>query len=327
MTSRPEESSGSWIHTTVEEASAADCSGPFSRGEYAQLTGGDRATVTFRLSELGPAVVGEGVVDTDIRGACDELHDGYQVNLPLTGSFTANHRDAEVLATPDLAAVYHPDGDIALSRWTANSRLVYVKLARAAVDNALESMLGRPAATGLRLRPSLDVRTGPGKQWAALLAAANHHAHDGGLFGHPVVTAPYVESLLNGFLLATTHQYSAELHEVGAPALPKAVRIAIELIEADPTAPLTVAHLAARAYVSVRALQLGFVRHTGLTPMAYVRNTRLRRVHEALLAADPGENRVQTIAAAWGFSHLGRFAALYRQKYGCPPSQTLNAVR
>ncbi|MFC0540053.1 helix-turn-helix transcriptional regulator [Kutzneria chonburiensis] len=319
--------SNRWIRTTVEEASAADCSGPFSRGEYAQIAGGDQATVTFRLSELGQAVVGEGVVDTDIRGACDELRDGYQVNLPLTGSFVASHRDAEVTATPGLAAVYHPEGDIALRRWTANCRLVYVKLARTAVDNALESMLGRPVATGLRLRPSLDVGTGPGKQWAALLSAANQHAHDGGLFGHPVVTAPYVESLLTGFLLATSHQHSAELHQVAAPALPKAVRIAIDIIEADPKAPLTVAHLAARAYVSVRALQLGFVRHTGLTPMSYLRTTRLRRVHEALLAADPADNRVQTIAAAWGFSHQGRFAALYRQKYGCSPSHTLNSAR
>lgn len=142
-----------------------------------------------------------------------------------------------------------------------------------------------------------------------------------------MVTAPFVESLLNGFLLVTTHQYSEELHDAVAPTLPKAVRVAIEIIEADPKAPLTVVFLASRAYVSVRALQVGFLRHTGLTPMSYLRNTRLRRVHDELLAADPGVNRVQTIAAMWGFHHLGRFAALYKQKYGCTPSRTLNSVR
>jgi transcriptional regulator GlxA family with amidase domain len=98
-------------------------------------------------------------------------------------------------------------------------------------------------------------------------------------------------------------------------------------MEADPKAPLTVAFLAAQAHVSVRALQAGFLQHTGLTPMTYLRNTRLRRAHEAFLTADPGVDQVQTIATMWGFNHLGRFAALYKQKYGRTPSSTLNSAR
>jgi AraC-like DNA-binding protein len=32
---------------------------------------------------------------------------------------------------------------------------------------------------------------------------------------------------------------------------------------------------------------------------------------------------VAEVAARWGFSHLGRFAAAYRKRYGESPSHTL----
>jgi AraC-like DNA-binding protein len=55
-----------------------------------------------------------------------------------------------------------------------------------------------------------------------------------------------------------------------------------------PGAPVhTVAELARLADVSVRALQAIFHRHTGLAPMAYLRDLRLDRAHEDLLRARP----------------------------------------
>jgi AraC-like DNA-binding protein len=33
------------------------------------------------------------------------------------------------------------------------------------------------------------------------------------------------------------------------------------------------------------------------------------------------------VALRWGFTHYGRFAAQYRQRFGCSPSQTLRGLR
>ena len=63
-----------------------------------------------------------------------------------------------------------------------------------------------------------------------------------------------------------------------------------------------------------------------MSPMAYVQEVRLQRVHRQLRAAAPGTTTVTDVAHAWGFVHLGRFARRYRERFGESPSQTLRAA-
>ena len=89
-------------------------------------------------------------------------------------------------------------------------------------------------------------------------------------------------------------------------------------MHAHPDHPHTTASLARMAGVGVRNLQAGFRNHVNMSPMAYLRQIRLCRVHDDLYSG-----RAATIADAahrWGFGHLGRFAADYRAKYGALPS-------
>jgi transcriptional regulator GlxA family with amidase domain len=112
------------------------------------------------------------------------------------------------------------------------------------------------------------------------------------------------------------------------PAVPShlsAIRLAIELIESCPELPLTTPVLAAWCNVSVRTLQYGFQRHMGISPMAYVREERLRRAHLDLRSADPCSTTVTEIAQRWGFTHQGRFSAAHKDRYGDTPAQVLRA--
>jgi AraC-like DNA-binding protein len=58
-----------------------------------------------------------------------------------------------------------------------------------------------------------------------------------------------------------------------------------------------------------------------LPPMHYLRDARLDKVHEALRRAEPEENVISI--SRWGFLHMGRFAAVYRKRFGEAPSETL----
>jgi AraC-like DNA-binding protein len=60
--------------------------------------------------------------------------------------------------------------------------------------------------------------------------------------------------------------------------------------------------------------------------MTYVRVVRLRRAHRDLRSADPSHNTIASIANRWGFTHLGRFVAVYKTMYGQTPLQTLRAA-
>jgi len=57
--------------------------------------------------------------------------------------------------------------------------------------------------------------------------------------------------------------------------------------------------------------------------MTYLREVRLRRAHDELLASPPSSTTVSAVASRWGIVHLGRFAAAYRAAFGESPSQTL----
>ncbi|HBC06370.1 MAG TPA: AraC family transcriptional regulator, partial [Rhodospirillaceae bacterium] len=61
----------------------------------------------------------------------------------------------------------------------------------------------------------------------------------------------------------------------------------------------------------------------GMSPMAYLRLVRLKRVHSALRNGGEDGATIAQIARAWGFGHMGRFAEIYRHQFGELPSETV----
>jgi AraC-like DNA-binding protein len=101
------------------------------------------------------------------------------------------------------------------------------------------------------------------------------------------------------------------------------IRAAVEHIHAHAHEPLTVSDIARAADLSVRGLQEAFQRALERSPMQYLREVRLRRSHEDLQRAVPGQASVAEVAARWGFTHMGRFSGEYLHRFGEYPKQTL----
>jgi transcriptional regulator GlxA family with amidase domain len=99
------------------------------------------------------------------------------------------------------------------------------------------------------------------------------------------------------------------------------VRRAVDYIESNLTAAVTLEDIVNAAGVSGRALFRHFRDAMGVSPMVYLRNARFARVRDALRRAH-GEERIVDIAALWGFDHMGRFAVEYRLRFGEKPSDT-----
>lgn len=64
-------------------------------------------------------------------------------------------------------------------------------------------------------------------------------------------------------------------------------------------------------------------RETGMTPYRFYQRCRLIRVRRRLVDCRCELPHISWYAADEGFSHLGRFAALYRQHFGELPSETV----
>lgn len=100
----------------------------------------------------------------------------------------------------------------------------------------------------------------------------------------------------------------------------------MDYIEANLAAPIGFADIAAASGIPGRTLSQHFRRFHDTTPMRWLRDARLDKVHEALRRAEPAESILQ-IAGNWGFGHMGRFAAAYRKRFGESPAETLRRRR
>lgn len=85
-------------------------------------------------------------------------------------------------------------------------------------------------------------------------------------------------------------------------------------------APVALADLANAAGVSARALNALCHQHHGVSPMDLLRNIRLDAARERLLTQ--AKANITDTAFEFGFGHLGRFSAYYRERFGELPKQT-----
>lgn len=140
----------------------------------------------------------------------------------------------------------------------------------------------------------------------------------------PLLSTQFESTFVGMLLSCQPNNYSEELSEdKGQSIAPSFVKRIEHYIEEHAHEPISVGDLAEYAGVSTRSLFSGFRRFRNTSPMHYLKEVRLRRVHDELLSAQPSSGTVTTIAFRWGFSHLGHFTTDYKRRFGETPSETL----
>jgi AraC-like DNA-binding protein len=248
------------------------------------LSDPDLFSSTQRGGRMGSVSIQDAVFDADTSIDCGEFCSTYRVFVVRSGRAAGVHRGLPAGGCAGTAAVYAPEGLSAL-QWDASTEILLFKMNRHAVEDALSD--------------------------------------PDGLVHQPLVGMPFVDSLVRGFLVAAEHSHRNALLGLDRRTTPRAIRTAIDVIEAEAQLPLTLSSIAARSQMSVRALQQGFKRHLGMSPMSYLREVRLRRAHQTLIESDPSVVTVASVAYDWGFTNLGRFAAAHAARYREPPAKTL----
>lgn len=83
----------------------------------------------------------------------------------------------------------------------------------------------------------------------------------------------------------------------------------------------SIAELASYVGISIRTLSEGFRRFRNCSPLSAVKEMRLEKLRELLV--EGSVQSVTDIALRFHFNHVGRFAAVYKARFGEFPSQTL----
>ena len=111
---------------------------------------------------------------------------------------------------------------------------------------------------------------------------------------------------------------------VAAPLRERALRRALEFIEANAARAPRISELRAASGASERTLRYAFQERFGMSPKAYLQAVRLNGVRRELRRRADGA-RITDAANRWGFWHIGQFAADYRRLFGRLPSETMGA--
>jgi AraC-like DNA-binding protein len=287
------------------------------------LTDPEEFVLTHRVARIGPIALAEVIVDSDLSMDRAEYCDAFRVVVLVSGSMECVHGGVSVRPGLGNAAVAAPGG-LSEARWGAGTRMLTLLMDRWAVDDALSDALGRQVTSQVDFTPVMTTTAAPTQNWMNMLALLSEQLfRPDSLLSQPLVGLPFVDSLVRGFLFAADHSLRGALTENEGLAAPRAIRAAVEIIEENAHLPLTLSSIAARSCVGVRSLQQGFQRHLGTSPMAYLREVRLRRAHQTLLESDPSTTTVTSVAHRWGFNHVGRFAAAHAGRYREMPVETL----
>lgn len=252
--------------------------------------------------------------------AIDSDHPGAMaVNIPLSGRLQSRIGRHEFDAGPGEATAFPADTPAHMPSWTTDLDVLGFRINADVLQRESERVFAR---RDIVVPPLIDLRTPAGEAWLRMARTTFDNARDCGgiLYQDPHVAASVASMLVTGLLLAAVPE------DPGHPGgmRPRPVRRVMTAIELDPSRAWSPADLAEIGGVSVRRLQQAFREYVGTTPFGYLHEVRLERVHEDLLHGR-GQS-VTDVAMRWGISHLGRFAAAYRTRYGELPSQTLAAA-
>lgn len=248
------------------------------------------------------------------------LDNFYLVQIPLAGRARDIMGGREFDCRPGMATVQNPDEPLEML-WDETCSKLVLRFDRARFERFAELQFGEVPRGGLRLAPSFALDRPEGTVFAGLLrgldAAGSHgwQAIPSRMLGH------WELCFMSALILMRREEASD-----AQPGTTCAVRRVRDYLEVNAKNPIALSDLGAVAGVPLRTLHHQFRRSLGLTPLQLLRDIRLDRVRAELLRGREGSS-VTAVALDWGFDHLGRFAACYKERFGESPRETLLRAR
>lgn len=237
------------------------------------------------------------------------------------GEVRLDSRDRTVTAGPHDVLTYPLSRPLTSRLSGVDATVLRVPAHRLAA--CLEEVTGAPASE-VHFLEFTPVSPQMRRYWNALTTlVAGALADDDSPLASPLLAEQMTRTVAVAALQTFPHRAFGEALGPSGCA-PATVRRAVAYLEEHAHEPVLLSDVAAAAATSARALQHGFRRYLGTSPLGYLRRVRLHRAHEDLLAADPAAgDTVAAVAVRWGFTPGGRFAATYRRAFGVLPGQTL----
>jgi len=250
--------------------------------------------------------------------------DFFVQGFPLRGGGSSVVNGSEALLSRNRGVVGGPGAEIRL-KYSSDFEHLILTIKPQALTKKLSSLIGRPIDPPFEILANADPDPAAAAAQHRLVEFATREFGRQGASLPPLVLAELEQALIVAYLCNNDHNYSHFLDGRPVAASSWQVRRVEEYIEHNWDQPVTIEALALVANASVRSLFYSFKKSRGLSPMAFVKQVRIRHAKAMLMSADPATN-VTVVALACGFSNLGHFAKYYYGAFGERPSDTLRAA-
>jgi AraC-like DNA-binding protein len=251
----------------------------------------------------------------------------FLVQLPLAGAARVRTASRDIESGPGLTASLLSPTVATRMTW-ANCAQLILFIERRLLEQRGAALAGK-AVRAIEFDPVIDLQTPAAQALQAQMHGLVSLAE--GVGGRrslsPVAAADWREALLNSLLTGQRHGLSEAIRtfQGQVETLPRVLRRARDCLQAHATEPLDLAQLADAAGIGIRALQIGFQRHFGMSISEMLLDIRLAHLNSRLKTAPP-DARIIDVAFDLGFTHLGRMAGAYRAKFGETPLVTLRRL-
>jgi AraC-like DNA-binding protein len=259
---------------------------------------------------------GETIIDPDVMESFS------LIQIPIRGREFIECDGKRVLFEADQGVVLNAHARTRIQHMGGTEKII-IRVDNDVVRRQCQQHLGRTLQKDVEFKMEMALDTPDGRSLIQMLAWMCDVLSN--MDKLPPLLGTQLETTFVGVLLGCQpNNYSAELWEdKGHSLAPSFVKRVEQYIEEHAHEPISVGDLAEYAGVSSRSLFSGFRRFRNISPMHYLKEVRLRRVHDELLQAQASSGTVTAVAFRWGFSHLGHFTTDYKRRFGETPSETL----
>jgi AraC-like DNA-binding protein len=259
----------------------------------------------------------------EVSVAPGQFSDFFLLQIPVAGEAEICTADTSIQLSPAQAALIPPDLPLLLN-WDSHCTQLIVKIP-ASLLHGLHCD-GRESSQLSKAIVPIDLRSHTGR---AVVELVSYLAHSAAAYGAAPVPSRLAASAQTLFAEQMVEILSADAGWATdqAPCLgtgkreSRLLNAALALIERRLRENIRLDDLCRELGVSRHTLCDEFKNGMAMSPMAYIKECRFAEARRELLHASP-DVTVTDIAYRWGFSNLGRFASLYRERYGEPPRMT-----
>ncbi|WP_227815808.1 helix-turn-helix domain-containing protein [Nitrogeniibacter aestuarii] len=324
----PDKRAAHWKHRQSHIVTSDPCqhaeSLPAWSQEYLQLEAGPFFG-EIKESTFGPVQVFQETIDQVIDEKANPRRDSYTVGIPVR--VTENGRWQGHELSDRSVMILKPNEELHF-KTPKHSNILVTVITCCALDAIAEGD-GFGSADDLFQRPHVvEVGDDIASNFrAALFNALSVSQNNPGLLEHEAVRNDLSDSVMHSVFATLTQvgDFGKRLSN-GQSVQRSIVERARTYILANRQRALSVAELCEHLRMSRRGVHHAFMNVLGVNPVTFLRYVRLHEVRKALL--DPGcRESISTVAANWGFWHMGMFGQYYKQLFHETPSDTTKRIR